>query len=93
MHLTHYDDGKQKWQSHEISIKDDDGFSNVELGIYSHDITDINGYGKTKEEALKDFKTKLEWLFGEYKKLEHEIFETANFEDTIVEVDCCGNKI
>ena len=93
MHLTHYDDGKQKWQSHEISIKDDDGFSNVELGIYSHDITDINGYGETKEQALKDFKTKLEWLFSEYKKLEHEIFETANLEDAIVEVDCCGNKI
>lgn len=56
LRLTHYDDGKQKDQSHEIMIRDGKFAPSVELDIYSYNPLDITGYGSTKEEALDDFK-------------------------------------
>lgn len=70
MILAHYDDGKQKYQSHEIFLKEDGNFFSKEHDLSSHDITDVRGYGETKEEALQDLKTQLDWLFEEYRALE-----------------------
>ena len=63
MRLAHYDDGKQKIESHEIFLKEDNNFYCKEFMLFRHDITDVRGYGETKEEALQDFKNKLDWLF------------------------------
>ena len=47
--LAHYDDGKQKYQSHEVYLKDTDFYH--EVGVYNHNIFDAIGYGETKEEG------------------------------------------
>lgn len=91
MQLAHYDDKKEKLQSHEVSIKDDN-FYNEDFQIFSYNITDIIGYGETKAEALIDFKNKFNYIMKEYKAFEKILFETSVLEDGIVEVDCFGNK-
>ena len=60
MKLAHYDDGKHKWMSHEVFLKEDDNFYCKEFDLFSHNITDARGYGETKGEALQDLKNKLE---------------------------------
>lgn len=49
LRLEHYDDGKQKYQSHEISIRDGKFAPSIELDIFSYNPLDITGYGSTKE--------------------------------------------
>lgn len=66
MYLYYYNDGKEKYQSHEISIKSDE-FNNFELNLFSHDFFDITGYGATKEEALEDFKKKFDYVMKEWE--------------------------
>ena len=93
MKLAHYDDGKQKYQSHEIFLKEDDDFYCKKFNLFSHDISDIRGYGETKEEALEDCKNKLDWLFEEYKALEKMIYESDVLENSMIEVDCFGKEL
>ena len=88
--LAHYDDGKHKWQSHEVFLKDNGINYN---GLYSHDIFEARGYGETKEEALNDLKNKLNFLFDELKILEAKLFETNELENNIIEVDCFDKEI
>ena len=57
MYLTHCNDGKEKWQSHEIEFNEDN-FADYKRMIFGLDPTSITGYGSTKEEAFKDFKEK-----------------------------------
>jgi hypothetical protein len=95
MHLTHYDDGKDKFQSHEICLREDDNF-NLKVNndyLCSHDLQDICGYGATKEQALEDFKYKFSAMMEEYKAIEVLLFETNQYTDSIIEVDCCGKEI
>lgn len=82
--LKHYDDGKGKWQSHEISIAEDQ-FANFDLGIYSHDFSDIIGFGETKEEALDDFIRKFEYLLDEWKVFASLLLESNVVTDNIIE--------
>ena len=89
--LAHYDDGKQKWQSHEICLQDDINFYHND--IFSHNIFDARGYGATKEEALNDLKNKLNFLFDELKILEAKLFESNVLENNMIEVDCFGKEI
>ena len=93
MQLVHYDDGKQKWESHEIYLQEDDNFYHIETGLFSHNISDVRGYGATKKEALQDFERKFEWLLDEYKALKKLLFETDIMTSNIVEVDCFGKEI
>lgn len=74
MVLEHINDGKGKWQSHVVRIKDEDS-TFVEAGVYSGDPFDIEGYGETKEEALEDFETKFKYLIGKWKKFEKDLSE------------------
>lgn len=55
--ITHHDDGKEKYQSHEVSMRDE-----IDYGLYSIDF-DITGYGATKEEAYDEFRKKLHEKF------------------------------
>lgn len=51
LRLNHYNDGKEKSQSHEIRIREC-RFYCAEYDVFSHNPFDITGYGETKEEAL-----------------------------------------
>ena len=68
--LKFYNDGKEKYQSHEVSIKNDFCYNN-EVGVNSYDVFDITGYGATKEEALEDFKKKFNYVMKELNDFEH----------------------
>ena len=57
--LAHHDDGKQKYQSHEISIFDKCDDYCDETGTFGiHDLAAIIGYGESEEQAREDFKNK-----------------------------------
>ena len=93
LRLEHYDDGKQKYQSHEIRIRDGKFAPSIELDIFSYNPLDITGYGSTKEEALDDFKRKFDFLIKEWQSFEKMLFETDAIENDILEVDCLGNPL
>lgn len=61
MYLTHYDDKKERYRSHEITLnfKGSGEVYRSELNdYYSINPFDNIGYGATKEEAYEDFKKK-----------------------------------
>lgn len=90
--MIYYNDHKEKWQSHEISIREHD-FYNAEADVWSHDPFDITGYGATKEEAIKDFKNKFKYIMREWKAFEMMLLDTDQITDGIIEVDCFRNPI
>lgn len=90
--LAHCDDGKGKFQSHEISL-DKTPFYNAEHDVCTHDIFDLIGYGETKEEALTDFKKKFSYVMDEWRAFEKMLFETDVLKDNVVEVPCYRNEI
>lgn len=92
MNLSHHNDGKQKFNSHEVGLIDKD-FHNAEYGIFSHNFMDLAGYGETKEEALEDFKRKFQYLLDEWNAFGKMLFESDVLENKIVEVDCFGKPI
>lgn len=90
--LTHYDDGKKNFQSHEVSIKEK-CFYNAEYDVTSHNVFSLIGYGETKEEALEDYKKKFGYVMDELRAFERMLFETDVLENSMVEVDAVGNEI
>lgn len=90
LNLTHYDDGKQKYRSHEVELNEP-YFYNAEHDVYTHNPFSITGYGQTKEEAVEDFKKKYEYVLNELIAFGKMLFETDVIE--IMEVDCCGYPI
>ena len=93
MDLVYHNDHKEKWQSHAISVKDDESFYNHEYGVFSHDPFDITGYGETKEEALEEFKKKFMYVMNELRAFETLLFDTDLIENNIIEVDCFKKPI
>lgn len=93
LRLSHYNDGKEKSQSHEIIMPDDSPFYNAEYDIFSLNPFDITGYGSTKEEALENFKRKFDYVMQEWRAFEKMLFETDVIENDIVEVDCFGKTL
>ena len=91
--LSHHDDGKQKWHSHTIGILDDPRFYNADYDVVSHNFFDVYGSGETKEEALKDFKKKFDYLLKEWIAFGYMMRETEVIDSDIVEVDCFGREI
>ena len=90
--MTYHNDGKEKFQSHEIEIREDD-FINSEYMLFSHNPFDITGYGATKEEAIEDFKNKFKYIMRELKAFEMMLLDTNVITDNIVVVDCFGKPI
>lgn len=90
--MTYHNDGKEKCQSHEIEIREDD-FINSEYMLFSHNPFDITGYGATKEEAIEDFKNKFRYIMKELRAFETMLLDTNVITDNIIEVDCCGKPI
>jgi hypothetical protein len=91
--MTYHNDGKEKFQSHEISIREDLFSNNLKLGLWSHNPFNITGYGETKEEAIKDFKNKFAYIMKELQSFENMLFDTDVITDNIIEVDCMGKPI
>ena len=89
--LMHYDDGKEKSQSHEVAIIEYD-FYNAYENVWSHNPFDICGYGETKEEAIEDFKKKFRYIMRELKAFEMMLLQTDMITDNIIEVDCEGRR-
>lgn len=87
MKIAHYNDGKEKWESHSCYLFDDSD------GYYEFDITNIRGYGETKEEAIQNLKKELEHYFDKLHILEKMLYETDVLDNDIIEVDCLGRKI
>ena len=79
MKLQYYNDGKEKFQSHEISLVEDN-FYNKEYDIVSYNPFDIVGYGATKEEAIEDFKKKFVFVMTELKSFENKLLSTNDIE-------------
>lgn len=90
--MTHHDDGKKKYQSHEISIRELN-FYNSEANLSTHNPFDVYGYGETKEEAIEDFKNKFKYLIKELQAFEQMLFDSDVITDNIIEVDCLGHEI
>lgn len=90
--LAHYDDGKGKYQSHEIYLKEDD-FYNAEFDLFSISPFDVSGYGTTKEEALKDFMRKMEYVLCEWEAFKKILFCTDVLTDNMVEINCFGKEV
>ena len=67
--LIHYDDSKEKSQSHEVAIIEYD-FYNAYENVWSHNPFDLCGYGETKEEAIEDFKKKFRYIMRELNTFE-----------------------
>ena len=85
--LTHYNDGKEKWQSYEIEVIEFHTQPNYDP---DHDATSLNffdltDYGSTKEEALDDFKRKFSYILEQWKAFDRMLFETNVIENDIVE--------
>lgn len=87
MKIAHYNDGKEKWESHTCYL-----FNDAD-DYYKFDITDIRGYGETKEEAIKNLKEELKYYFNELHALEKMLYETDILDNDIIEVNCLGKKI
>ncbi len=92
--LTHYDDGKGKYQSHGVSLDVPHGVHNKRLNAYiEYDFSEITGYGETKEEALNDFKIKFNYILDEWKAFADMLNETNVITDNMLEVDCVGKEV
>lgn len=87
MKIAHHNDGKEKWESHTCYL------FNESNSYHQFDITNIRGYGETKEEAIQNLKKELEHYFDELHSLEKMLYETAVLDNDIIEVDCLGRKI
>lgn len=90
--MAYHNDGKQKCQSHEIYLKEDD-FYNSEFGVFSHNPFETIGYGETKEKAVEDFKKRFQYVMSEWKTFEKMLLDTDIIADNIIEVDCMGKPI
>ena len=84
MKIAHYNDGKEKWESHTCYLFNDAN------DYHDFDITNIRGYGETKEEAVDNLKKELEYYFNELHALEKMLYETDILDNDIVEIDCIG---
>ena len=90
--LGYYNDGKEKWKSHEIVMLEDN-FYNADFEVHSHNPFDVCGYGSTKEKALKDFMRKLKYVMNELDAFETMLYDSNVITDNIVDVDCFGKEI
>ena len=93
IYMTYHNDGKEKFQSHEIEIREKDFIGPEDCMVFSHNPFDITGYGATKEEAIKDFKHKFEYIMKELKAFETLLLDTDVIENGLIEVDCVGKPI
>ena len=81
LELIYHNDHKEKWQSHEVGIANDNDFGLQELDI-------SRGYGATYEEAFEEFRL-------HFKKYLDALNATYSVLDALtpIKIDCCGKEI
>lgn len=67
--VKYYNDGKGKWQSHEVCLEDTKSYY-PDANVDSLNPLDIVGYGASKEEAYDDFIKKFEYVMDNLKAFE-----------------------
>lgn len=87
MKIAYYNDGKEEWGSHSCYLFNDAN------DYHEFDITNIRGYGETKEKAIQNLKKELEYYFNELHALEKMLYETDVLDNDIIKVDCLGKKM
>ena len=83
INITHFDDGKEKYQSHEVNISGDLS----DIGLYEMDV-EIMGYGRDKQEAYDDASLKLKNLINLLTKVYNDLHI-----DDVIEVDNYRHEI
>lgn len=83
INITHFDDGKEKYQSHEVNI------SGVlrDIELYEMDV-EIMGYGRNKQEAYDEASLKLKNLINLLTKVYNDLHI-----DDVIEVDNYRHEI
>ena len=89
--LCHYDDGKEKSESHKCSFREFDKSKQWAAIRLNRPITELTGYGKNKEDALEDLKEQIDRYLDEVKDFINNMYYWTN--ETIVEIDGLGNII
>lgn len=85
--ITHFDDGKGKSQSHEVSISIEGDYSEISSSIEFPTI-----YGSTKEEAFQNCIEQFKESTQKINRILKEILSELSVDDTI-EVDCFGKVV
>ena len=83
INITHFDDGKEKYQSHEVNISGDLS----DIGLYEMDV-EIMGYGRDKQEAYDEASLKLKNLINLLTKVYNDLHI-----DDVIEVDNYRHEI
>lgn len=91
--MTYHNDHKEKFQSHEISIRENGFHHNAEVYVFSLNPFNVSGYGASKEEAISDFKEKFAYVMKELRAFEVMLFDSDVITEGIIEVDCMGKPI
>ena len=83
INITHFDDGKERYQSHEVNISGDLS----DIGLYEMDV-EIMGYGRDKQEAYDEASLKLKNLINRLTKVYNDLHI-----DDVIEVDNYRHEI
>lgn len=82
--LTKYNDGKEKYQSVEVGMRD------LEDKLRNLDFSSIYGFGYNTEEAFENFTNNFEEFFSELKEFRNKLITR---QIPIYEADCSKNII
>ena len=83
INITHFDDCKEKYQSHEVNISGD----LMDIGLYEMSV-EIMGYGRNKQEAYDEASLKLKNLINLLTKVYNDLHI-----DDVIEVDNYRHEI
>ena len=83
INITHFDDCKEKYQSHEVNISGD----LMDIGLYEMRV-EIMGYGRDKQEAYDEASLKLKNLINLLTK----VYNDMHIDD-VIEVDNYRHEI
>ena len=83
INITHFDDGRENYQSHEVNISGDLS----DIGLYEMDV-EIMGYGRDKQEAYDEASLKLKNLINRLTKVYNDLHI-----DDVIEVDNYRHEI
>lgn len=95
--MTHHDDGKEKWNSHELRFKcvGDDRFKDFpSSGGYCSDyhLDEIFVTGESVEDALQSLDEIMNWLHDQYEAI-FTAYKNGELQKNIMEVDWKGDPV
>ena len=95
--LGHYNDGKEKTNSHCVQVFDESVYDIPQkfkdADIWNWNLGDLIAHGYTEEEAYDNFIEKFKVYYEEMQKLAKTILETDILKNSMKKVDCFGKEI